>query len=247
MFPLTAALATVANLLFPSSMLQSFARQAWSRSKMNVVHALKRCVGLEHRPCRQQPPLSATPIRSASLNVLLYRWLFIRKITPGSASGAARWRLYNDEITHARTYVRAQTASYLITRHSISHTGSEHSSKSECATHMLSACGRSDAFARFDGSSKAPVCSTELGTSTQYCRSVHPQLFKSCQGHHCKLSFRVLAASSTVIQEQFVFRSATSAEDLYEASVLRAEAYYEVPLPNQCLHLRPHLLGMQPH
>lgn len=139
--------------------------------------------------------------------------------------------------THARTY-----CAFVFDTRAL-HTGGEHSCKSECATHMLSACGRSHAFAPFAGSSKITVCSTELGARTQYCRSVHPRLFRSCKDQYCKPSYRVWAASNTAVQEQFVFRSATSTEDLYEASVLRAEAYYEVLLHNQCLHIRLWLQG----
>lgn len=44
-----------------------------------------------------------------------------------------------------------------------------------------------------------------------------------------RFDLRCRAAVTSAEQQQFVFRSATSAEDLQQASVLRADAYYEVP------------------
>ena len=62
--------------------------------------------------------------------------------------------------------------------------------------------------------------------------SVYLQTFKPVNKRRYNLQCRVSAASETV--EQYAFRSATSTEDLRDASVLRAEAYYEVLTPTQC-------------
>lgn len=74
------------------------------------------------------------------------------------------------------------------------------------------------------------VCCNEI-VARKHC-SVYLQTFKPGNKRRYNLECRVLAASETV--EQYVFRSATSTEDLRDASVLRAEAYYEVLTPTQC-------------
>lgn len=68
--------------------------------------------------------------------------------------------------------------------------------------------------------------------SARQNRSVYLQTYKPGKKRRCNIQCRVLAASETV--EQYAFRSATSTEDLRDASVLRAEAYYEVLTPTQC-------------
>ena len=56
----------------------------------------------------------------------------------------------------------------------------------------------------------------------------HPRTLRSSQPQRFHLPCR--AAATSAEQQHFVFRSATSTEDLQQASVLRADAYYEVPL-----------------
>ena len=53
-------------------------------------------------------------------------------------------------------------------------------------------------------------------------------LSRRCQIHHNRLLCTSIAKSSRIAEQQIVFRSATSTEDLQQASVLRADAYYEV-------------------
>lgn len=69
--------------------------------------------------------------------------------------------------------------------------------------------------------------STNLGNTRKH-RSLYLGYSNSSHRQRCNLHCRVLAASKA-IEEQYVFRSATSTADLRGASVLRAEAYYEVP------------------
>ena len=71
--------------------------------------------------------------------------------------------------------------------------------------------------------------------STRKHSSLYLGFYNSSNRQRCNLQCRVLAVSKAV-EEQYVFRSATSTDDLRVASVLRAEAYYEVLRPTQCLH-----------
>ena len=82
-------------------------------------------------------------------------------------------------------------------------------------------------------------CANELVTSLLIARkhsSLYLEYFNSGNRQRCKLQCRALAASKAV-EEQYVFRSAASTEDLRNASVLRAEAYYEVLRPTHRLHI----------
>lgn len=79
-------------------------------------------------------------------------------------------------------------------------------------------------------SARRRVCSDALipsFKSARQHRSVYLRGFKSSKEQRCNSQCRVLAANKPV-EEQYVFRSATSTEDLHHASVLRADAYYEV-------------------
>ena len=69
----------------------------------------------------------------------------------------------------------------------------------------------------------------------QYHRFLYLGFFNSSNRQRCNLQCRALPASKA-LEEQYLFRSATSTEDLRDASVLRAEAYYEVLIPTLCLH-----------
>lgn len=114
------------------------------------------------------------------------------------------------------------------------------SSSLRCSAPVAAIPGRSCCFVAIALSRPAArhwVCSNGLTTSLECARKhsfVYLRFFNFKRRQRCDLQRRVLAAS-TAVGEQYEFRSATSTEDLRDASVLRAEAYYEVLRPTQCL------------